>query len=176
MERSSTVIEKWNERYRQGHDDLQIPLSFFVDAASRLTPGRALDIACGLGRHSIWLVERGWNVTAIDGSDVAIASLREREPRVDARVSDIEAPDFQIPGAAYDLVVDTFFYHRPLFPQIWDALLPDGLAVAAFHLSGTFAIPADAINQLVADHEVLHYVKHTEVPTIELVLRKSPKS
>ena len=40
--------------------------------------GRALDLAGGAGRHSIWLAERGWDVTMVDTSEVAIDITRER--------------------------------------------------------------------------------------------------
>ena len=41
-----------------------------------LEPGRALDLACGEGRNAVWLAERGWRVTGVDFSDVAIAKAR----------------------------------------------------------------------------------------------------
>jgi SAM-dependent methyltransferase len=43
------------------------------------SPGRALDLACGEGRNAMWLAERGWDVTAVDFSGVAI----ERGRRLD---------------------------------------------------------------------------------------------
>lgn len=46
-----------------------------------LTPGgsrpRAIDIACGLGRNTIFLARHGWQVTAVDISEVALGHLRE---------------------------------------------------------------------------------------------------
>ena len=163
-------IAKWNQRYREGHDDLPAPLPFLVDAVSLLPPGRALDLACGTGRHAIWLAERGWNVTAIDGSEVAIEALLGRGVPVDARVEDIEAADFRIPAGPYDLIVDTFFLHRPLFPQIREALRPGGVAVLAFHLTGSFSIQRDELDDYFKDWVRLHYHLHDEIPTVELVV------
>jgi SAM-dependent methyltransferase len=71
--------DAWNERYRGadlvwGHD-----ANCFVEQAlgSREAGGRALDLACGEGRNAIWLAQRGWRVTAVDYSDVAIERARK---------------------------------------------------------------------------------------------------
>jgi len=166
-------IAKWNERYREGHDDLPVPLPFFVDHVTLLPPGRALDLACGTGRHALWLADRGWQVTAIDGSEVAIERLRERGlPTIDARIADIESPDFWIPGDGYDLIVDTFFLHRPLFSQIKAKLAPGGLAVLAFHVSGSFGIDTAELDGVFGDWTQVHFHLHSDIPTIEAAYRK----
>jgi tellurite methyltransferase len=169
----NSQIEKWNERYRQGLDDLPVPLPFFVDVVSNLAPGRALDLACGIGRHSIWLAERGWDVTAIDGSEVAIEQLQSRGLAIQTRIEDMEAPQYQIPGGPYDLIVDTFFLHRPLIPRIIQALKPGGVAIFAFHLTGSFAVRTDELDRFFGDCERLHFVEHQEIPTVEIAIRKS---
>ena len=85
-------------------------------------PGTALDIACGTGRHSLWLAERGWDVTALDFSRTGIGRLRRtavaRDLAIDAQVADARAwrPP---PEATYDLVLMTF------------VVLPEVLAEAA---------------------------------------------
>jgi tellurite methyltransferase len=168
----SNRITKWNERYRASHDDLPIPLPFFVECVSSLKPGKALDIACGTGRHAIWLAEHGWQVTAIDGSDVAIELLRARGLEIETRVEDIEAQDFRLPGEDYELIVDTFFLHRPLFLQIKAKLRPGGVVVLAFHLSGSFAIQAAELEEQFAGWEKVFSFVHTQIPAIELCLRK----
>lgn len=49
-----------------------------LEVASGMAPGKALDLGCGEGRHSIWLAQRGWVVTAVDPSPRAIAEAREQ--------------------------------------------------------------------------------------------------
>ncbi len=41
-------------------------------------PGRALDVGCGSGRDAVYLAKRGWQVTAVDFIDEALAKARER--------------------------------------------------------------------------------------------------
>ena len=49
------------------------PNRLFASEVEELEPGRALDLACGEGRNAVWLADRGWRVTGIDFSDVALA-------------------------------------------------------------------------------------------------------
>jgi SAM-dependent methyltransferase len=75
----------WDERYAQA--DLvwgAPPNAVVVEQATTLHPGRALDLACGEGRNAIWLATRGWAVTAVDFSQVAIdkgRTVASRSPR-----------------------------------------------------------------------------------------------
>lgn len=52
------------------------PNRFLVAETQDLEPGRVLDLACGEGRNGIWLAERGWELTGVDFSEVAIGKAR----------------------------------------------------------------------------------------------------
>lgn len=136
-------IERWDERFARGEElhgwEPSPPLPA---AAEGLPPGAALDLACGAGRHAIWLAERGWHVLAIDGSRAGIGLLLDEARRrgvdrlIDARVQDLETPGFSLEPDRYDLICDFYFLHRPLFTEIRRALRPGGLFVAAIHVEG----------------------------------------
>jgi SAM-dependent methyltransferase len=67
----------WDERYGTSPLLWGVAPNRFVEARCReLEPGRALDLACGEGRNALWLAARGWQVTGIDFSTVAIARAR----------------------------------------------------------------------------------------------------
>ena len=53
------------------------PNQFAAAELADLTPGRALDLAAGEGRNSVWLAERGWSVTAVDFSRVGLEKGRK---------------------------------------------------------------------------------------------------
>ncbi|MFC7739793.1 class I SAM-dependent methyltransferase [Nocardiopsis composta] len=78
----------WDERYRAtGLVWGAGPNRFVVEQTEGLAPGRALDLAAGEGRNAVWLAERGWRVTAVDFSPVAV----ERGRRIAAeRGADVE--------------------------------------------------------------------------------------
>jgi SAM-dependent methyltransferase len=83
------------------------PNRFVAEQLADLAPGRALDLACGEGRNAIWLAGRGWEMTAVDFSSVAVERGRELAmsvgASVDWRVENVVtwAPD----ARAYDLVL-----------------------------------------------------------------------
>jgi SAM-dependent methyltransferase len=49
-----------------------------TEGPGALPPGRALDVGCGTGRDAIYLAKHGWQVTAVDFVDAAIAKAKLR--------------------------------------------------------------------------------------------------
>jgi 2-polyprenyl-3-methyl-5-hydroxy-6-metoxy-1,4-benzoquinol methylase len=70
---------EWDARYRERGRAMWSgrPNGRLVSEVVDLAPGLALDVGCGEGADAIWLAERGWTVTAIDVSEVAIGRARE---------------------------------------------------------------------------------------------------
>ena len=71
------VPHDWDARYAaSGRLFSSEPDEALVELAGTLPPGRALDLGAGEGRNSLWLARKGWQVTAVDLSGVALARLR----------------------------------------------------------------------------------------------------
>jgi tellurite methyltransferase len=125
----------WDERYRRGEHRNEEPHPLVVQSISDLAPGQALDVACGAGRHAIWLAARGWQVTAVDYSPAAIEILRERAIQnglhIDTHISDLESREFVIENAFYDLIVVCNYLQRSLFRPIKNGTRIGGVVVAA---------------------------------------------
>lgn len=65
--------EAWDERYAASELVWSAePNRFVAEELADLPPGRAVDLAAGEGRNAIWLARRGWRVTAVDFSPVAL--------------------------------------------------------------------------------------------------------
>jgi SAM-dependent methyltransferase len=94
---------------------------------------RALDVACGSGRHALWLAAAGFDVRAVDRDAGAVDSLgreaRRLELTVATSVEDLEHDGAALGWEQYDLIVVFRYLHRPLFPKIRDALRPSGVLV-----------------------------------------------
>ena len=132
----------WDERYRRGEHASIAPSRLLVRVADMLATNggrRALDIACGAGRHAIFLAERGWQVTAVDASPVGIEltkqRARERGVTVETIVANLERGEFTITPDAYDLICVFYYLQRNLFPHIRAGVHPGGTVVAAIHLT-----------------------------------------
>jgi SAM-dependent methyltransferase len=112
-----------------------LPAAWLVDHLDLLSPeGRVLDVACGRGRHALFLAAAGFRVTAVDRDADAIHDLRavarERGLDVEAEVLDLETtPPPDLGHARYDAIVVVNYLHRPLFPALLEALAPGGVLV-----------------------------------------------
>ena len=127
----------WDNRY--GDDQLWSghPNEQLVVEASNLQPGSALDVGCGEGADAIWLVERGWRVTAIDVSakalDRAARAAAAADLAVDWRPIGLEEVD----ASTYDLV--SVFYPAlirgdgAIIETLLERVAPDGLLLVAHH-------------------------------------------
>jgi 2-polyprenyl-3-methyl-5-hydroxy-6-metoxy-1,4-benzoquinol methylase len=94
----------------------------------RLTGGRALDVACGVGQNAIWLAQHGFIVDAVDISSVALAHARQAATQAGVSVNLIQADldEWQPPVEAYDLVIGFRFLNRKLWPRLQTAVRPGG--------------------------------------------------
>ena len=89
--------------------------------------GRALDLACGGGRHTRYLRDRGLRVTAIDIDISGVCDLAD-DPLVEIVEMDLERPGTTpLAGRRFDAVVVTDYLFRPLLVPLVDCLEPGGV-------------------------------------------------
>lgn len=86
----------------------------------------ALDLACGSGRHTRLLLDRGLRVTAVDRDPEALLALPEA---VRVLCTDLENGPWPLTGERFDLVLVTNYLWRPLLPQIVASVAPGGWLV-----------------------------------------------
>ena len=117
---------KWNVRYKK---DLgaSTPSSIVKQYWHRALRGTALDIACGNGRNSLFLANKGFSVDAVDISTVATNQLADKHPGIQVICRDIDT--YTIIPNHYDLIIDIRFLDRHLFPMIQQGLKPGGALI-----------------------------------------------
>jgi SAM-dependent methyltransferase len=132
----------WNKKYSEGSHGSLDPDPFLVSAYDEFllgtSPGLALDVAGGVGRHAIWLAQRGWRVKLLDISEVGINLAREnakkmlpvagKDPLFTAEMTDLNSAG-ALGQEQYDLVIVFFFLQRELFPALLDAIKPGGILI-----------------------------------------------
>lgn len=102
---------KWEQRYQAGERARDGRPSALLARWSHLVrPGRALDVATGLGRNALFLASRGFQVDAVDISPTALAQAARRARRRGLRVRWLGADldHYRLPPARYDLAVVSF--------------------------------------------------------------------
>jgi len=102
---------EWDDRYR-GHEHLWsvTPNLFVADRLGAAAPGRGLDLAAGEGRNAIWLASLGWDMTAVDFSEVAINKGRAQSEAVDFVVADIRTWENE---QRFDMVLIAYMHLIP---------------------------------------------------------------
>lgn len=125
------------------------PNRLFAAEVAEIAPGRALDLACGEGRTAVWLAERGWDVTAVDFSAVALEKARAIAKRraVAPRFVLADLVDYRPAEQAFDLVA-------LLYLQLRAAELRAVLsrAAAAVAPGGTFLLIGHDLANLTEGH------------------------
>lgn len=134
-----SAAEVWDEKYRSrnriwsGEPNPQL-----IAEAAPLPPGTALDLGCGEGADAIWLASRGWKVTAVDVSAVALerAETHAQERGQGRNITWLRQDLAEwVPGELFDLVTAQFL-HSTVMP--WQQALQ--LAAAAVRTGGTLLI------------------------------------
>jgi SAM-dependent methyltransferase len=109
--------EDWDARYA-GSERLFSSRAdgSLIELVASLPPGTALDVGAGEGRNALWLAGGGWDVTAIDISNVALARLRQQAAeaglRIRTEVADMS--DYLAIGGQFDLIVVANLHPEPM--------------------------------------------------------------
>lgn len=131
----------WDERYA-GSEQVWSgqPNVALVAEVAGLSPGRALDVGCGEGADAVWLAERGWQVTALDVSGVAVERARRHaldrgveihwviDGLVEAR---LPTRSFDLVSAQYPALLRT--PGRDAERALLDAVAPGGILLFVHH-------------------------------------------
>jgi SAM-dependent methyltransferase len=101
----------WDERYRTADRLWSVTPNLFVaDRLLHSPPGRGLDLAAGEGRNAVWLASLGWQMTAVDFSEVGVSRGSAQSDEVEFVVADVLVWE---PVAAFDLVLIAYLQLAP---------------------------------------------------------------
>lgn len=133
---------EWDARYseRDGPRWSGRPNGRLVAEVAHANPGGALDVGCGEGADAIWLAQRGWTVTAIDISELALSRARQAAELAGAAVEWVcgDALQTPFPARSFDLLSMQY----PALPKaageaavrtLLDTVRPGGLLLAVYH-------------------------------------------
>jgi len=117
--------QRWNEKY------LVAPMpketsEILVENIALANKGRALDIACGMGRNTHYLADNGFIVDAVDLSDYALDQVRDAD---NINKIDADLDNYEFKENTYDLIIKINYLDRKMFQGIIKALKKDGIFI-----------------------------------------------
>ena len=117
--------QRWNEKY------LVAPMpketsEILIKNIKLAHKGRALDIACGMGRNTHYLADNGFEVDAVDLSDYALKQVRDHD-NINKIEADLDSYSFE--EGAYELILKVNYLDRKMFSGIIKALKKEGVFI-----------------------------------------------
>ena len=123
---------RWDKRFwRQEFALGKEPNPFLKKHIHLLPRGKALDIATGEGRNAVFLAQNGFDVDAIDISEMGLRKARKlaREKGVSVNTFPVDLDEYQIEKERYDLITNFYFLKRGLIPRIKKGLKKGGRVI-----------------------------------------------
>ena len=121
---------RWDRFYGKGQYLYgKKPAKFIADNYHVIAPrGKVLDVGMGEGRNGVFLATKGFHVTGIDISDVAVKKAeilaKENQTKIKTIVSDIN--DYDFPDESFDAIVSFYYVDRKLLGRLMKWLKPGG--------------------------------------------------
>lgn len=133
----------WSNTYNSMIQVSMLPTEFLTDVVKDVEPGKALDVACGQGRNSIFLASRGWDVTGFDIDEEALDSAQAKADRMGVfiRTTQKSKKTFKYGVNEWDLIALIYAdvicggciaYDRAFIRQLKESLKPGGIVVYEF--------------------------------------------
>ncbi len=117
---------RWNKKYETAPMPSD-PIPALISHIDEIKAGsKALDIACGKGRHTHFFALKNIYVDAVDYSDVALDALEKSDY---IHPVDTDLDHYCIDSQAYDVIICTNYLSRRLFPYMKEGLKENGLLI-----------------------------------------------
>ena len=135
---STADRNKWDQRYREGaYASRDYPSEFLKQRLPHLKRGKALDLACGAGRNSIFLAQNGFFVDAVDVSSVGLEKARKRAETLGVSINWLNQDlldGWKLPSESYSLIIMFRFVALELLPVLPELLERGGSLIIEEHL------------------------------------------
>ncbi len=175
---------KWEKKYQNSPDLLdKRPASKIVKEFYNFAKkGKALDVASGSGRNSIFLAKKGFVVDSIDISKVAIEKLKSQSKNLNINTILMDLDHF-IPDKRYDLIVMANYLDRALIDRLKEYLNVDGIFIVETYMEDkinekesfnpNFLLKKGELKEIFSDFEILEYREFINEPYEKYRMKKA---
>ena len=129
--------KRWDKRFRGKEFAFGKEANPFLRRHIKLLPkGKALDIAAGEGRNAVFLAQHGFDVDAVDISEMGLKKARKlaQEMRIKIHTILVDLNTYQIGKNQYDLIANFYFLNRRLISGIKKGLKKGGRVIFETYL------------------------------------------
>ena len=144
LQMQEAIRQSWNQTLIHGDMFIREHTSFLNEAIRDIPPGKALDVAMGEGRNTLFLARNGWETTGFDIADEAMDSARARAARENLTIETVTASreEFEFGFEKWDLILVLYAdiicngccaYDHEFISTIKRALVPGGRIVYEFY-------------------------------------------
>ena len=130
---ASSDRDHWNLRYSELPWPTEPSPWLIANAPAFASPGTALDVAGGTGRNAIWLAAKGWDVTIVDISHIAleIAATRAQKHDVTCTLLERDLTEGNLPLGPWDAIMVFHYLDRSLFRAFPKLLNRGGILIGS---------------------------------------------
>ncbi|RNC82467.1 MAG: class I SAM-dependent methyltransferase [Phycisphaera sp.] len=171
----------WDEKYSVEHFIYGTkPNTFLAEHANQISRGTVLSLAEGEGRNAVFLAELGYEVTAVDGSQVGIEKARQLAASRNVEIEFVHADlnDYHLGESAWDGIISIFCpvprdVRKQLHTQIASALKPGGVFLLEAYTPAQLqhgtggGDSAELMTTASELREDLHELQHLQVQELE---------
>jgi len=173
--------EKWDVKYLKKSQlliprDASIHLQNFID---KINKGKALDLACGTGRNTLYLAQNGFEIDAQDIAQIALDTLDKQlkaeklSHLVNIKLVDLD--NFVVKEDSYNLILMCNFLNRELIEKAKQSLNKDGIFIVETYMvdeknekensDKINLLDKDELKKIFADsYEILFYDEYNNEP------------
>jgi ubiquinone/menaquinone biosynthesis C-methylase UbiE len=164
--------DAWAAHYDGPNPAVEVDEVVVHDLLAAVPPGLALDAACGTGRHSRHLADRGFEVIGVDANRTMLALAEAKVPRGDFRVGDLAG--LPVDDAVIDVVVCSLALTHvaelgPVFAEFARVVRPGGTVIVSDVHPHAVPFGGAAVFPTGSDRFELHFVRNLYHPVSEYV-------
>lgn len=149
------VDNKWDTFFKK-REELLPPEEFIVNNGTLLKGKTVLDVASGDGRNAIYLFNKGYTVTAVDYSYIALDKIKNIQSKIETHLIDLKTPEkLNTLGSFDNIIINHYVPNEEALSIIQKILKPGGVIIIVGFNNSMSVVRPDRI-ELILDFKYIN--------------------